>query len=536
MASGVRTVGNSLRYVSQVMAARYRTFAVTALGLVLALCLGGGTKQDLISDAVLQLLFVPVFLYGIATLGWSGARTMKGTALFLCLLFLIPLLQLVPLPHAWGPQTPLHRIIADALAAIGKADAAWPLSIAPEATLKAMLALIVPVGIFLCVVQLDWAQRRHLTVLLVVGGVANALLGLVQVAQGQNSTLRFYEVTNVSEAVGFFANRNHFAALLYVVFLFSVAWLGERGRLLLSAPRRSRSDVNYLAPVFVLLFAASALLMAVLMARSRAGLILSTVALALSGLLLAKQNGGASEHFGKRHLIGLALIVGFIFSSQYLLARVLDRLADDPLQDARIVFARRTWVAAWSFFPFGSGVGTFRPAYAHFERAQDALVDTFANRAHNDLLEVFLEAGLAGVLLIAVFSIWLFRRIWQLIWRSEFGTSDLDRRLALAGALGCALVLAHSLLDYPLRTAAMMSVVAMALGLLIQPPTAATAAHTPSARSTEHGHRRRRSPEQHATSVADAPAGQTPQQQIRPAQPWSDVEDWPDAWKKGGDR
>jgi hypothetical protein len=30
-------------------------------------------------------------------------------------------------------------------------------------------------------------------------------VGLSQVAQGPNSTLRFYEITNLSEAVGFFA-------------------------------------------------------------------------------------------------------------------------------------------------------------------------------------------------------------------------------------------------------------------------------------------------------------------------------------------
>ena len=50
------------------------------------------------------------------------------------------------------------------------------------------------------------------------------ILGHFQVAQGQASPLRFYQFTNPTEAVGFFANRNHFAALIYSVVLLTAAW------------------------------------------------------------------------------------------------------------------------------------------------------------------------------------------------------------------------------------------------------------------------------------------------------------------------
>ena len=49
-------------------------------------------------------------------------------------------------------------------------------------------------------------------------------MGLLQIAQGQQSDLRFFEITNPEDAVGFFANRNHFAALLYCLIPFVVAW------------------------------------------------------------------------------------------------------------------------------------------------------------------------------------------------------------------------------------------------------------------------------------------------------------------------
>ena len=41
-----------------------------------------------------------------------------------------------------------------------------------------------------------------------------------------------------------------------------------------------------------------------------------------------------------------------------------------------------------------------------FERPQDIIADSYANHAHNDFLELWLEAGLAGFVLTAVFVIW----------------------------------------------------------------------------------------------------------------------------------
>ena len=56
-----------------------------------------------------------------------------------------------------------------------------------------------------------------------------AFLGILQVAQGPTSALRFYQFTNPNEAVGFFANRNHFAALVNVLILLTAAWAVEAG-------------------------------------------------------------------------------------------------------------------------------------------------------------------------------------------------------------------------------------------------------------------------------------------------------------------
>ena len=47
---------------------------------------------------------------------------------------------------------------------------------------------------------------------------------LLQMMGGADSPLRFYAVTNPDRAVGFFANANHHAALLYCAIPFAVSW------------------------------------------------------------------------------------------------------------------------------------------------------------------------------------------------------------------------------------------------------------------------------------------------------------------------
>ncbi len=56
-------------------------------------------------------------------------------------------------------------------------------------------------------------------------GAGSALLGLLQLANGPGSSLYFYEETNRTEAVGFFANRNHFAAMIYCITVMAAACL-----------------------------------------------------------------------------------------------------------------------------------------------------------------------------------------------------------------------------------------------------------------------------------------------------------------------
>ena len=76
---------------------------------------------------------------------------------------------------------------------------------------------------------------------------------------------------------------------------------------------------------------------------------------------------------------------------------------------------------------------------------------------------LWLETGIPGLILIALFLFWWGRRV-VAIWRSP--TID---HYARAATIASAAILAHSVVDYPLRTAAISAVFAMCLALMVQP-------------------------------------------------------------------
>jgi O-antigen ligase len=110
-------------------------------------------------------------------------------------------------------------------------------------------------------------------------------------------------------------------------------------------------------------------------------------------------------------------------------------------------------------FPFGTGLESFPSVYALGEDPRVVGL-TYINHAHNDFLEIILETGLLGLLLLfASLAWWLLTAVG--VWRSP-SSSEFSRAATIASG---ALIL-HSIVDYPLRTAALSSVFAVCLGMM----------------------------------------------------------------------
>lgn len=542
----------SSRSRSQLLPSIDSFLIVVMLYLGACLTLGGGTLEHFVSDVALQGLAVPLVLWASWRLldvpALDGGRRGRAGLAFCLLIAALPLAQLVPLPPSVWTLLPGRSDFESSLRA-ADLEVGWlSLSVAPSLTWLSGLALLPPMAVFLSVLQLGYADRRRLSILLLLVGMASVGLGLLQVAQGPTSPLRLYAFTNTSEAVGFFANRNHYSALLYCLVLIAaafaiaaVAGLARAG-LSLKSTRSTPRLIGALASftALVILVAAQA------MARSRAGLGLTVVALlgafALafivpSGVTEPQRSSRAGQaRTNVTRALAVAIALAVLLGLQFALYRVLHRFEFSLSSDARWPFARNTIEAAMAYMPLGSGMGTFVPVYQAFEKASDNTASVYANRAHNDFLELWLEAGLIGLVAMGLFMAWALLTTWR-VWRRGLpGAGHSDNLLACAAALVTLLLLAHSTVDYPLRTSALMGVFAWSIAMMISPvgpqgvPPPDRRSRAPSVR--ERRRARSGSPIQHNEETqatlgpdkADAP-------RTGPFVPAPPRDDWPDKWR-----
>jgi len=222
----------------------------------------------------------------------------------------------------------------------------------------------------------------------------------------------------------------------------------------------------------------------------------------------------------------------------------MERFASDPLEDARLPFARTTIEAAQAYMPFGSGMGTFVPVHAMFEKPENLLANIYANRAHNDVLEIWLETGIVGLALMAVFAIWYILRSLEIWGRTPFGIREIDHSLARAATLVVGLLIAHSFVDYPLRTGAMMAIMAFACALMVKPlleAESAAIAESQSAAGNGHMEAPIRAafaahslpPQWASPAPSPDPAPEAAAEEPRAkGERWGKDMDWPEAWRK----
>ncbi len=426
------------------MAARSETTIGVLAGtlLMFALLLGGGTRNYLMSDLLVQLLAAIVLVYGLARLRWHdlapGARQYLSLA---ALVLLLPLLQLLPLPTALFAGFPGRGELWAGRAELGiqvPSFVAWSLD--PNATLAALRGLLPAAALGLLAVQLGAVWQKRLVLIVVVVAVIMVPIGIAQVAQGPHSDLRPYTPTNLHDAVGLFANRNHYASLLAsaLVFVFGGLLLNARGG-------RSRS-VRVLQMIGWMLLGA-VLLLGVVLSRSRAGVGLAAI-LSVSMLLLAFVR--RREHpQAFRWFLGFVLVAGLL-AFQFGFLAIADRLTQ--VSDQRWDVTAGVLAVSTKFSWLGTGIGSFPAVYAAYEPIE-LVGDKILNHAHNDWAELWVEIGALLVPLALLFAVWMGTRLRELVASGPLAQSGQTLRLM---GLGVMLTLCvHSLVDYPLRTTAL---------------------------------------------------------------------------------
>ena len=409
----------------------------------------GGSAQGVWENMSLELL-------GLGIIGWAAsspakrplAQPARQVLLLLILAIAIAVLQLVPLPPAiWAHGS--RTLISGGYRLLGVPPPALPVSLTPYGSLSTLLAIIPPLAIFCAIARLDSNRPSWLAVTLLAGAFAGIILGALQVVSAdQNSRWYLYPETNVGLGVGFFANANHMADLLIVSlpFVAAIAAAGKNGNI-----QRYSALLSIMAGMTVVLVAGIAL------NGSLAGYVLVIPTLAASTLIVLPETSRWRPWLISIAALSLVAPLAGLASSAVGGARIGGHAAL-AVQSREEILAN-TGKAIADSMPLGSGLGSFVKVYRLYE-TPDAVTNEYVVHAHNDYAELTLELGVPGVALMLLFLAWWTRQCLA-VWRKGESTP-----WARAASIASAAILVHSLVDFPLRTAAISACFAMCLALL----------------------------------------------------------------------
>ena len=413
---------------------------------------GGSARADILYLVPLRLsavaglaallLIVPIERLGL------GQRP----ALFTLAAAVVIALQLVPLPHSVWTALP-GRDVYDRLADVPEIGALWrPLSLSPDLTWNALLSLLPPLFFLVAVPLLGSKHRRWFLIALLATILASGLLGLLQVAGGPESNLRWYQYSNIEAGTGFFANRNHQAVFLAMGIPLTVWWA-------LSKSHSGRAWAVAAIGASIVLF----LLAAIATSQSRIGIVVVALSLLLSALYFSRQ-----ARVSRRVLLwgwGALLVVGLSVAGTIVIWAGNRLTGAGVTNDLRIRILPESLEAVRTFFPFGSGFGTLPTVFPRFESVQD-LSPQYVNHTHSELTQIVIEGGAVALLLLLLFLLWFAVRCTK-AWRKQERSADLAAETRLYTIL-LVLPLVGSITDYPIRTPLMACAFAALAGLLHQ--------------------------------------------------------------------
>lgn len=405
--------------------------------IVFAMLVGGGTQQGLWSDHLLQILLLPalyVGLIGVTKSRFSGiTKGLVAAILVVILVQFLPVLRSAELPGilpssgGWSFFTPV-----------------------PQRSLESALFALTIIGFALFLSRFSERELERLLPFLFVGFVLNVIAGLVQLSSPQlPDTL---DVLPYIPSIGLMANENHASSLAYIMLpLLAFRYVVRDGR------------------VWIYIALSAAIVFYLFAVGSRAGMALSSAVAVLS---LAWFKTERLALMPRISLFGAGLCALLLISALF-------GFDDSNATDIRPVIFATSWKAIQTYWLTGAGLGAFPYVYPSFETLEDVL-PAYINHAHNDYLEIFLEVGIVGVLIVGLF--------FGLIARS-FRRS----LLAEAAALSILALAIHSLVDYPLRTMAISVLFAYFVAVILSTnPDNTESSRERGRRPSRSGQRRRR--------------------------------------------
>lgn len=391
--------------------------------LLLACNILGGSASEVSLEMSLAALALICLLIDV----WFGParRVWLSPALLICLVVVIPVAQLVPLPEQIWSELPQGHFV-QALPDGAARSVAWPsLSVAPDRTLYSLIAAFPALVMFWLACDLSLQEQMRLANVQLISILAMALLGIVQATTGVASGV--YKNSHLGVATGLFASRNNFADSLIIgvamIFGLRSEWSKYFGR---------NVGKTLISGAFLLVIGAC------ISSASRTGtaLVLGTAFVSCLFSVRSERRGLVMIGSASSVVIGW-LMVALIPPSGFLKV-LLERFGGE--EEARWDIWRTCFRIIDATMPWGVGIGNFRVTFSKFE-AINSIIPAYVNAAHNEYLQLLIEAGFLGA--VAAFAIAAF-----IAWRSVI---SLRTPLVPFATTALTAILIHGLDDYPFR-------------------------------------------------------------------------------------
>lgn len=337
-----------------------------------------------------------------------------------------------------APQFRLRgKIVLASLAAMAALPAiqnVTGVSVIPYAT-WADFRLIVAYAMLAFAVLQTFRTEEHLESFALAASIFAAGLALLAIAQNFTSPFKLYwafETSSRSRVFGPYVNPNHFAGFVEMLAPFPV----------LLAMRRHQITARRVLWAFLAIVIA----MSVALSRSRSGMAVVAIQVVVCLVLLMRKRRRNVAAAGLLAAALAILLVGWTAGDQ-----IATRAANTAQEFTSSIEPMRWSIVKDSLRmaaekPFlGRGLGTFGDTYPRYRSFYSS---AWVDYAHNDYVQLLVEAGIVGLAIFLVFIAGVLWRAWN---NFHHWSSMPSRNVRVAALIGFCGLLLHSLTDFNLH-------------------------------------------------------------------------------------
>ncbi len=284
-------------------------------------------------------------------------------------------------------------------------------------------------------------------------GFILCMYGLFEKLSGHNHILWWRQKSPGYRVFGTFINPDHFAFFLNMILLLFFGHLYS----LMATKRKSEfrkskslfasflENESGIQQMVLLSFCFGIMLVTLIMTGSRAAIF--SLALSMTGvffLLFVK-----TRRKGLLFLIGFLCVMVLVFGQRIGIEKTIGRFGalskEVIFEQGRMLYNRSVVPIIKEYPVFGTGLGTFEYVYPRYQPAQE---QRYLKELHNDWLQLMVETGIVGFLIVFVGFLAIMKRFIT-VWWKRHDTFAVGIGIGCIGAIFASAI--HSLFDFSLH-------------------------------------------------------------------------------------